>query len=199
MSKYTDNILAAYNQATPIEIEQGKAWYWEAHEAASRLHPDTRIATAIVAALSPGLRWERNIEAARRVIVGESLDGIGVRYTANIKKAYRLLHGESVENVLFAGKRSGSKVRAFWACLFNPLDWFNCVIDGHAFGIWNNERIPLDAVPNLDRNGLYSRIATDYTRVADRLGLLPNQIQAITWQTWRRLVGVADGGTGHIN
>lgn len=33
----------------------------------------------------------------------------------------------------------------------------------------------------------YNEIAADYRAVAARAGLLPNQLQAITWFTWKRI------------
>jgi len=91
--------------------------------------------------------------------------------------------------VLYEKKTSGFKVRAFYQCLLNPADWFHVCIDGHAFGIWSGERIALDKVPSITAKR-YRMIATDYSKVADNVGLLPNQLQAITWTAWRRIIGV---------
>lgn len=191
MSK-VDNILSVFSQATAEEIERGKGWYPSAHAEACKLHPDPRIACSIVSVLSPGLRWERNIDAARRVINGDSLDGIGLRWYANVRKALRILGGEAPETVL-----GGNKVRSFYQCILFPLNPLFVCVDGHGYAVWKGERVSLMDTPNLT-DKLYHRIAYAYTAAADRVGLLPLEVQAITWCVWRRIHGIEDNGNGHL-
>lgn len=185
------NILRVYDQATAEEIRQGLEWYSNASNEAALLHPDQRIASAIVAALSPGLRWERNIEAARRVIGREDLAGLGVRWYDGVRKAERILSGENPATVL-----KGNKVRAFWQCILSPINKLHVCIDGHAYAIWRGKRFTLDEVPQLS-DRMYNGIAADYTEAASVAGILPLQMQAITWVVWRRLHNVANNGNGH--
>lgn len=191
-TKNVSNILAVYSQATAEEITAGREWYAKAHDECDDLHFFPRMGPGIVAALSPGLRWEVNIEAARKFIAGDSIIGLGIRYTANLNKAARILSGEFPECVL-----GGNKVRAFYRCILNPENRTHVCVDGHAYSIWRAKRIPLDQTPNLGRRGRYHRIAEDYCKAAKATGLLPNQIQAVTWCTWRRLHGV-EKSNGHL-
>ncbi len=184
------HILATYALATADERAAGMGWYHEAHQAADALHLSPDIGPAVVAALSPGLRWERNIEAAQRVIAREDLNGLGVRWYDGVRKAERIIAGADPRHVL-----KGNKVRAFYQCIRNPLNRVHVCVDGHAFGIWRGKRITLDAVPELT-DTVYRRISGDYVQAAQSIGILPMQLQAITWCAWRRLVGVANGGTG---
>jgi hypothetical protein len=181
------NILSVFNLATAAEIAAGLDWYQRAGNESAKLH---KQGAAIVAALSPGLRWERNIEAARRVVHGEPLDGLGIRWYDGVRKAQRILAGESPLTVL-----RGEKVSAFWHCLENPDNRCFVCVDGHAYGIWKGKRIPLDKVP---KGFPYHTIAHAYICAADRLGIIPCQLQAITWCTWRRIHGVENGGIGHV-
>lgn len=189
-----DSIRAVYRQATADELRLGLSWYADAHNQAGSIHPDISVGCGVIAAVSPGLRWDVNIEYARRLILGLDTSGLGRVWPSNGYKAMRILAGKSPEIVLFEGKRSGYKVRAFYRCLINPHNWYDVCVDGHAYSIWAGERIALQDTPNLDRNGLYDAIAVDYTRIADSLGILPMQLQSICWQAWRRIIGVDKPG-----
>ena len=183
------NILRTWDHATDAERLEGMNWYQSAHVECTKLHPSIETACGVVASVSPGLKWAVNIEAARRIISGESTDGLGRIWPRNYAKAYAILAGESPDEVLGRKKQSGHKVRAFYANLVNPANWVSVCVDGHAYGVWCGERIPLDAIPSLTRKQ-YANIASDYTRVADKLAVLPNQVQAVTWIAWRRVIGL---------
>lgn len=185
MTVRQQNILRTYHAATADEIRDGMTWYRAANEEADRLATENNLTvrqtSAIIAALSPGLRWERNVEAAERVILGESLDGLGVRWYDGVRKAKRILRGHNPDVVL-----RGNKVRAFNSCIADPSMTMAVCVDGHAYAIWCGKRINLEDVPTMN-NRLYHRIAGDYVRVAIDLAIRPCQLQAIVWVCWRRI------------
>jgi hypothetical protein len=178
------NILRAYHSATADEMDAGLRWYKFAHDEACRLHKDCKIGSAILAAVSPGLRWESNVQAAERIIKKRSLTGLGVRWFDGVKKARKILRGGDPNVIL-----GGNKVRAFYHCILNPNNDVHVCIDGHAYAIWAGKRITLDKTPNMT-NRLYHKISSSYVSVSRDLGIRPNQLQAITWCAWRRLHGV---------
>ena len=183
-----NNLMKIFHQATADELTSGMVWYREANEEADRLSVENdltiRQTSAIIAAVSPGLRWEHNVECAERIIRKEKLDGLGIRWYDGVKKAKRILRGHNPDVVL-----KGNKVRAFYACILNPSNETSVCVDGHAYAVWRGRRIALDDVPPItDR--LYSRIASDYCIVARQLQLSPCQLQAICWCVWRRIHGV---------
>lgn len=178
------NIFRTYSNATAEEIDNGLRWYATAHDEAKRLHENIRIGAAVIAAVSPGLRWERNIEAAERILASRTLNGLGVRWYDGVKKAKRVMRGDNPDVVL-----KGNKVRAFYACIVNPNQSLHCCVDGHAYAIWAGRRINLTEVPNIT-DKLYRRIEADYAAVAKTISIKTHQLQAITWLTWRRLHGV---------
>jgi hypothetical protein len=179
------NILRVYHQAGSGEIDAGLRWYLIAHDEAVRLANagglTIEATSGIIAAVSPGLRWESNIAAAERIIHGEGLEGIGVRWYRNVIKAKRILHGENPADVL-----KGNKVRAFWNNILEPLVSESVCIDGHAYAIWAGKRIMLDKVPSISDN-LYAQIQGDYRSAAKLAGIRPLQLQAISWCVWRRI------------
>ena len=181
------NILRVYDQATRDEVRDGLVWYQNAHEDAIAISfpRSVVVGAGMIAALSPGLRWERNVKAAERLINNQTLEGLGVRWYAGVDKAQAILLGEHPDKVL-----GGNKVRAFYRCILNPNDGLSVCVDGHAYAIWCGRRITTADTPALtDR--MYSRITGDYIAAARTIGMLPMQLQAITWCTWRRLHNVA--------
>lgn len=179
---HVNNILRVFHQATADDIHHGLTWYGTARDEAREMHDNLSLSAGVIAALSPGMRWEFNILAAHALIAGESIDGYAVRWYANVRKAKRIIKGESPFDVL-----RGPKVRAFYQCIMNPLDREPVCIDSHAYSIWLGHRIVSADVPLLTRHKRYETIADHYREAAHVVSSVPSQMQAITWVTWRRI------------
>lgn len=177
----TRHILEVFAAATVAEIEEGLSWYADAHAVATHLDPeDPARAAGVLAALSPRTNWGRNVNLAARAYA----DGAASRTMRMcVEAADRILAGADPLEVL-----AGPKVRAFYACIADP----GCpevVVDRHAFDVAVG-RVTNDTTRNaLARVGVYERFAHHYTLAADRLDLLPSQVQSVTWLAWRRLKG----------
>ncbi len=202
LSPQAANIVAKFTLATTAEVVAGQRWYTESFVIASRiakLHElsPVRVA-AVIAALSPNNRWERNIEDAENVITafvhGNDQDVLEVKcctYTANKLKALAILKSESLdyEDIL-----KGPKVIEFFHCISDNASNDVC-IDGHAYSIWYGDRLTMKEVPNIGKK-LRERIKQDYKEATDfinaELGIdyLTSQIQAITWVCHRRIYGI---------
>ena len=202
LSPQAANIVAKFTLATTAEVVAGQRWYKESYYIASRianLHDlsPVRVA-AVIAALSPNNRWERNIEDAENVITafmhGNDEDVLEVKcctYTANKLKALAILKSESLdyEDIL-----KGPKVIEFFHCISNNSSDDVC-IDGHAYSIWFGSRLTMKEVPNIGKSLRY-QIKQDYKEATDfineELGIdyLTSQIQAITWVCHRRIYGI---------
>ena len=67
---------------------------------------------------------------------------------------------------------------------------FNVTIDGHARNIAYAERVGLTD----DRTNIgvreYRALQAAYEEAARRIGLMPYQLQAITWRVWRDRHGI---------
>jgi len=177
------NILSMLAQATTEEEQVGITWYSTAHVLASHWHPDMRTACGVLAALSPNTDWESNVAMAADFLAGHTdADTVPHTYDAG-RKAERIRDGEDPDLVL-----GGRKVRSFFRNIFDPDRPGPVTVDRHATCIWLGERDTSRRPVNLvNRVGAYQMIAADY-RTAGRLtGLLPHQIQAITWCTYRRI------------
>lgn len=194
------NILAVFFSATDLEIINGVEWYHAANKAAAimahRYGVTMKTAAGVIAALSPNNRWERNLSDADSMIRAHSTgdynaaDSIKVgTYNANKIKALKILSGDDCLQVL-----GGLKVRAFYDCI---IGGDSVCVDGHAYAIWTGQYIPTTKTPKITPK-VYSAIAADYRKAADTINSIlqaeysADQIQAITWLVWRRLIKEGD-------
>lgn len=188
------NIRAVFDGATQAERLEGMQWYLKAHieidATASKYRMPTSYVAGVVAALSPGNSWERNLEHARILIHdfkqglrGGDLPMVGSYGRANVLKAERILLGEIPLAVL-----GGLKVRAFYECLlnpWNPKDAAVC-IDRHAKSVAIGYRVAdKDSVPTPKQ---YEVLAAAYRAAANELQVAPHVVQAVTWVAWRNKI-----------
>ena len=127
LSPQAANIVAKFTLATTAEVVAGQRWYTESYAIALRigtLHDISPVrVAAVIAALSPNNRWERNIEDAENVITafvhGNDQDVLEVKcctYTANKLKALAILKSESFD---YESILKGPKVIEFFHCISN--------------------------------------------------------------------------------
>jgi len=181
-----ENILRVYDESTHEDRAHGMGWYYYAHFYARKTAnkydvPITQVA-GVLSALSPNNKWERNIIDAKHLIRDFKL-GRDLKYTkvstygANKTKAIRILNGEPVEKIIL-----GPKTWNFYNNILHPSSEDFVTIDFHALNIYlgSYETKPLS-------KKLYDKVSKTYIQAAREIDLLPNQLQAITWVTWRKM------------
>lgn len=195
------NILACYLRATDQDRALGLEWYKVAHDDASRIAvryqvPLDRV-IGVIAALSPSTEWGRNLLESEWLISahvkGHRLPMVGVYGKRNVAKAVRILaNGHALTE--FSAKTS-PKVRAFYQCLLHPETSDVVCIDRHAkalalnIGSSRKGYASNDELSTVRSAAESDYLARHYQRIAKRLGLVPHQLQAICWVTWKRLAG----------
>ena len=200
----TRYIKAMLLLASETDMYEGKEWYQRAYDLAVRLMHvyDLTLGQTIgvIAALSPNNKWERNCQDAEALIkahwLGSDPKLVKVcTFNKNKDKAIEILNldsddedlGDKIQSIL-----SGRKVVAFYRCISGFKD--TVCVDGHAYAIWLGERVPTTKTPSISKT-LYDTITRAYVNVAkDSHGicgevLTPAQVQAVTWVTYRRLLG----------
>jgi hypothetical protein len=146
----------------------------------------TRKAAGIIASLSPQTSWDQNKRiAAKAILTGGRITG---HTGANVEKASECKRGIDPEDVLTSRCRPwyGLKVLSFFRLIANPTDSHSVVIDRHAVDIalgYIGDKITRKI---LERKDVYDYVADAYRKAADDLGILPWQVQAVTWLHWRR-------------
>jgi hypothetical protein len=177
------------DQADPTDIDEGRLSYFRYNEVLRGLADfysvDFAKCVAVFAALSPNSDYQGNLRSTASVLAGwrDGVDPTRIRvvtYNHCRDRAFTYLNG-----VDFLATVGGKKIRSFYLNILNPMDPEPVTIDGHAVNIWSGRRVALKAVASTSFN--YSAVAFDYRTAAARIGLLPNQVQAITWFTWKRI------------
>lgn len=194
------NILAVYFRSNDQDKLAGLTWYTEAHEIALgiSLKHSTEVSkvVGVLAAISPGNNWGRNIMEAEEFISafvkGHTLPTVGIYGRRNVAKARRILNGESPERVLHT--KTGPKVWAFYCNILSPLTSQELTIDRHAKALAYNFPAVRPGYASNDKLSVvgkveYRYLVRHYRVIAERLGLVPHQLQAICWVTWKRLEG----------
>jgi hypothetical protein len=188
-----DNLLSILSHATDSDIQAGLSWYPNTHAACKDLAYQFSLplesVIGVVAAISPGLRWERNLEYASKLISlfqagnHEAMFSYSVYGSRSINVASDILNGVPVEFAL-----SGPKVTSFYANLLNPFDPLPVTIDGHiksaclGVRVGNHSSGPIRLTVNRFE---YPHWAGVIRNLSHSTSFIPSALQAIIWLTWR--------------
>lgn len=178
---YSENIAACFARATADDNAAGMVWYNEAHNLALELSPNNVWRGAgVIAALSPLKTWNLNVRLARNAFDTGIVSGHISIHTAY---AQRILDGEHPLDVM-----RGDKTRNFATAIATNGKANIATIDRHAFDIAMNQ-VFTDKTRKIGKR-IYRDMAAAYSVAANEAGISVNQIQAITWITWRREKGI---------
>jgi hypothetical protein len=189
------NITSVYRDADETQHAEGLLWYSDAQKAAYNIAVKYDIAVyivaAVIAALSPNNKWARNIVNAD-ALIGAFIRGDGLlsvkvsTYNKMKQKAWDILAARPDYDGAKAMLK-GQKITSFFMDIMGE---FNVTIDGHARNIAYGERVGLTD----DRTNIgvreYRALQAAYEEAARRVGLMPYQLQAITWRVWRDRHGI---------
>jgi len=171
--------------ATEEQVKAGRVWYNEAEEVANSIAEvtgiDTFTAAAVIAALSPRNKWERNThdawELCKAWAKGEEQDSVTVcTFHANRDKAWRILEGE--KDVL----ATSPKVSAFADTIVNGIMSQSIVVD-----VWHTRACivtPNEGVVDCQASptsAQYRRLEEITLEEANLLGEYPCEYQATVW------------------
>ena len=187
--------MAVYKQSNQLEKTHGQNWYQLALDACKEISVEfelpLHIVVGVCAALSPTNRWERNLGDTHTVCRVFSEGGymesaVVCTYPKMLEKAWSILQTmpHDAEDTGFILK--GPKITDFFMCI---LGHDVCVIDGHAWGIANNERRGMKDVPSIGK-GMRKELQAAYKKAGNKKGLTAYQMQAITWVAWKRIHNV---------
>lgn len=180
IDRYVFNILRTYARATDADIANGVSWYPLAFELASDMSPSNPLqAAGVIAILSARTPWVRNVYLA------SSLFANGVLPSGHpfADHATRMHAGEPALSVL-----KGQKTRAFAQTIAGAGVHDVTTIDAHAFDIADG-KVWGKARPNIGK-GVYRDMDEAYHIAADITLWSNTELQAITWVTHRRELGM---------
>ena len=193
--KMIHNIVSVLRDSDETQHAEGLLWYPNAQKAAHDIAVKYDIAVylvvAVIAALSPNNKWSRNVTNADALIGafirGDGIDSVKVSTYHKMKaKAWDILAARPDYDGAKAMLK-GQKITSFFMDIMGE---FNVTIDGHARNIAYGERVGLTD----DRTNIgvreYRALQAAYEEAARRVGLMPYQLQAITWRVWRDRHGI---------
>ena len=181
-----------WNKSSAMDREYGASAYLDYHtDVAHRFFPLPKpVSCAVFALTSPNNDYDGNIRSADLVIrafaAGKSVAEIAnaTTYRACMSRAYKVLEGYPIPSVF------GPTAQKTWNFYNNVLDPANphyVTIDGHMYNLWRGERSTLKDAAQSFRPRIYEQIAEDFRRLARMHRVLPNQLQATLWWTWKRI------------
>jgi hypothetical protein len=193
------NIRKLYAEIPQQDRDDSVNWYLRAHNRIDAIVRDRQFAhyklnaekgSHIVAALSPGCRWDRNIidfvDLLRRHATMELMRGFKPgTYPAQAQKAIRILELAAADIDDWRDILKGPKERAFAHNLAYPEAERELTLDFHAYSIACNVRWTSQSVPQF-RVQERADIDRAYRTVARENNLKACQLQAITWEWWRK-------------
>lgn len=173
-----ENILTVWETATDAHRESGLNWYALAHQIAHDIADgDVVRGAGVIAAMSPQKEWGLNVRLAR--LAFETGVAVGNTGPCNAK-ANAILAGANPLDVM----GNGLKTRNFYLNILDPECAQAVTIDRHAYDVALAER-----AEGNKRLGLtpkrYEAFSEAYRAAAVTLGILPHQVQAVTWEAWR--------------
>jgi hypothetical protein len=191
--KCINSILRFYELASLSELRDGLSWYNEANkycrELAARFGISLQQAAGIIAAFSPQTGWVENKRFALSFLYNPTRRIKSLVQTNKAKRILNLSAEPDIYNALSIAN-AGFKTKGFFLNMINPDIITDVTIDRHAIAccIQNPDNVYALSV----KSGKLTRAQYDFfqhcfIQAAKQLDILPHQLQAITWVTYRRI------------
>lgn len=190
------NIQFAWDLVDDIDLAEGLSAYSRYQQTMKSLAAfygcTLAETTAGFCALSPNNDYVGNLRSLVTLMKGKR-DGVPVdrltvsTYNACRDRAWRFLHGED-----FLLVTKGPKTRSFYKNILDPSDPHPVTIDGHMLSLYQGERMTMVEAARLRFK--YDDVAGDFRRFAFKVALVPCQVQAVLWFTWKRVHNVVYDG-----
>jgi len=180
-----DNIIKVYKDKSVKH--EGYSWYDEAHELASSMAREFGLTTlqvaGIIASLSPLKSWDENKKIARQFCI----NGNG-KHTKDFKaKAEQIKsYNSSAEHEFILATLNGNKIQNFFINIAYPKADNHVTIDRHAISVAIGRSINESEGRGIT-DAQYEFLSSCYIDASKKIGILPNQLQAVTWVKWREL------------
>lgn len=185
-------IINVYNAAPEETKEFFSSWYVKAGAAVEELarkyniKPD--VAKCVTAILSPGNTFRRNLNATETLIRNYKFGENKRVDTNNISNAIKAMSVLTTGDINKVDWKRSPKTSLFFQCLLDPTKVDKgIVLDGHAISIWLGKKLKLKSpdISSMNTKTNLSLIKADYQQAAEKLGIEPHALQAVTWAVWK--------------
>jgi hypothetical protein len=186
-----NNILEVLREADVETYKNGLNWYLKANEIAFNevlISNEINLAQAVgvIAALSPMKSWDINVKLASEFI-REGKRGGHFKLCVDKADAILKLDKPSAEKVVEI--LNGQKIVNFFLNIYYPNKDVVVTIDRHAIGIalLGSKRVSLTKEDLHVTKKQFEFLSHCYKWAASELGVSAIQLQAITWEHFRKL------------
>jgi thermostable 8-oxoguanine DNA glycosylase len=186
IKQQVNRIRKIYNQSTIEEIENGLTWYDDARafceNNAKLFNIDVFIVAQLTSLFSPKKEWKQNKAEVVRFLKMKLKNIVPIKGFFVTRATMR-----EAENILLSGATIPEhRIKTFsFAHNISYQDSKMVTIDRHAikicFGKFDSKEILITAKR-------YKEAQKAHEILADELGIMPSQLQAIVWVTYKRLV-----------
>ena len=191
-SKYTKNINFVLSKAITTDYQQGESWYREARLFAFSVSKEYGISfrkvCAILAALSPRNRWERNKEDCITLIKecqGLIPYGKYATYGGMVKKAMSIYNSKVDSIQVMLKILNGPKISAFFLNIYDIQS--DCVtVDNWIYLVALGKYISVENRPSLKKSD-YKLISDCIKEIAERTNISAPILQAVLWCAFKRM------------
>lgn len=182
------NLDTALRQVPAHKVREAQDWYARAHEEATKVgrkagagHNATKVGAGVIAALSPGVDWDQNVEVAHHIAEYGYVPKTYGGYKASADKARRVMAGEPNDEVL-----GHLKTGNFAHNIEDPSDSSFVTVDSHQHNAAVGWKHPWKSnVYGLQNRKRYDILARATQAVAQRHDLPATAAQAASWTGWK--------------
>lgn len=186
MNTIYTNLYQVLNMATNEHYEQGVKWYDDArafcHVVAIETNTSFMVTCAVLAALSPRNKWERNKKDCFELCKGNTSHKFGT-FHANVNKARKIMACTNEQEIVRT--LNGKKIIAFFDNISNENSE-RVTVDVWMLLAAMGNRLVESERPNLTQS-LYDDIENSLFKIAQENKLRPYEAQAIIWLTFREV------------
>lgn len=187
------NLTNVFEQADAIDVSEGMIAYNRYRNTMFRFaeyynFPLENVVAAFVA-LSPNNDYKGNLKSMVTLLHGircgwHKEEVTVTTYHACRDRAYYFAIGRNN----FLNTTKGPKTRAFFQNILDPTNCSPVTVDGHMLSIWHLKRMTMVQAVRLRTP--YEDVAMGIRQLAFGRCIVPCQVQAILWFTWKRLHNV---------
>ena len=199
--KCINSILRFYSLSSLAEINDGLTWYSEANkyarDLAARFNLSVQQIAGLIAVFSPQAGWVENKRYALTFLYNPNAR---IRSKVQTDKAKLILTLKIESDIYNAQSTRGAafKTKAFFKNILNPDIDADVTIDRHAIASCIQHPDNVSALG--DEYGQltakqYQFFQDCYIKAAKQVNILPHQLQAIVWVTYRRIRKLAEHST----
>lgn len=193
MNMHKQNLETILMRSLPEEVTQAKSWYKDARLFCFKIATQHRISfrktCAIMAALSPRNKWERNKQDTETLIkwmLGHDVTPSFATYGNMVNKAVKIFQSETDGKKEMLKLLNGPKISNFFLNIYDAES--NCV----TVDTWIHLAASGEYLPTKERKALnqkeFNEISDSVKELAIEHEMTAPEMQALIWVTFKRLV-----------